>query len=69
MNVLGFNASPGKGANTQTLVETMLAGAAEAGARTRMVNLRTMKINGCIGCEGCKKQLSTCVDEMSMVHA
>lgn len=67
MKLIGINASPRKGANTQTLVEAILAGAAHEGAQTRLVNLRDLKINGCIGCEGCKKDLGKCVqkDDMS----
>jgi multimeric flavodoxin WrbA len=57
MKVIGINASPRKRANTQTLVESILNGAAEKGAETRLVNLREFKINGCLGCEGCKKHL------------
>ena len=60
MNVIGINASPRKRANTQTLVETILDGAAQAGAQTRLVNLRELSINGCIGCEGCKKKPGHC---------
>ena len=63
MNVIGINASPRKKANTQTLVETVLEGAAEKGAQTRLVNLRELNINGCLGCEGCKKQLGKCVQK------
>lgn len=61
MKIIGINASPRKKANTQTLMETMLNGAAEKGAETRLVNLRELDINGCMGCEGCKKQLGKCV--------
>ena len=61
MKVIGINASPRKKANTQTLVAAMLNGAAEKGAETRLVNLRELDINGCMGCEGCKKQLGKCV--------
>ena len=61
MKVIGINASPRKRANTQTLVESILDGAAEKGAETRLVNLRELKINGCLGCEGCKKHLGKCV--------
>ena len=61
MKIIGINASPRKKANTQTLVEAVLAGAAEKGAQIRMVNLRALNINGCLGCEGCKKQLGKCV--------
>ena len=63
MNIIGINASPRKKANTQTLVETVLQGAAEKGAETRLVNLRDLKINGCLGCEGCKKHLGKCVQK------
>ncbi len=61
MKVIGINASPRKNANTQTLIETALTGAADKGADTRLVHLRELKINGCVGCEGCKKQLGKCV--------
>ena len=63
MKVIGINASPRKRANTQTLVEAVLEGAAENGAETRLVNLRELKINGCLGCEGCKKHLGKCVQK------
>jgi NAD(P)H-dependent FMN reductase len=61
MKVIGINASPRKKANTQTLIEAALAGTADQGAATRLVNMRELKINGCVGCEGCKKQLGKCV--------
>ncbi len=63
MKVIGINASPRKNANTQTLVESVLRGAAEQGAQTRLVNLRELNINGCVGCEGCKKHLGKCVQK------
>ena len=63
MKVLGINASPRKKANTQTLVEAILDGAAEKGADTRLVNLREISMNGCLGCEGCKKHLGICVQK------
>jgi multimeric flavodoxin WrbA len=63
MKVIGINGSPRKNANTQTLVEAALNGAAEKGAQTRLVNLRELNINGCLGCEGCKKQLGVCVQK------
>ena len=66
MKVIGINASPRKGANTQTLVEAILADAAQEGAHTRLVNLRELNINGCIGCEGCKKHLGKCVQKDDM---
>jgi multimeric flavodoxin WrbA len=63
MNVIGINASPRKNANTQTLVQAVLEGAAEKGAETRLVNLRERAINGCLGCEGCKKHVGKCVQK------
>lgn len=63
MKAIGINASPRKKANTQTLVEAVLEGAAQKGAETRLVNLRELSINGCLGCEGCKKQLGKCVQK------
>jgi putative NADPH-quinone reductase len=63
MKVIGINASPRKKANTQTLVEAVLEGAAENGAETRLVNLRELTIHGCLGCEGCKKHLGKCVQK------
>jgi len=61
MKVLGINSSPRKNANTQTLIEAVLKGAKENGAETKLINLRELKMNGCLGCEGCKKQLGKCV--------
>lgn len=63
MKIIGINASPRKKANTQTLVQAVLDGAAEKGAETRLVNLRDLAINGCLGCEGCKKHLGKCVQK------
>jgi NAD(P)H-dependent FMN reductase len=63
MKVIGINASPRKKANTQTLIEAALTGAADNGAETRLVNLRELQITGCLGCEGCKKQLGKCVQK------
>jgi multimeric flavodoxin WrbA len=63
MKVIGINASPRKNANTQTLVEAVLSGAAQKGAQTRLVNLRELDIHGCLGCEGCKKHIGKCVQK------
>jgi putative NADPH-quinone reductase len=63
MKIIGINASPRKNANTQTLVESALNGAAEKGAETRLVNLRELNINGCTGCGRCKKDIGKCVQK------
>jgi len=60
VKVIGFNGSPRKKANTVTLVEAVLKGAADQGAETRLVNLNTLNIKGCQGCEACKKEPGKC---------
>ncbi len=60
MKVIGFNGSPRKNANTQTLMETVLKGAASKGAETRLVNLNELNIKGCQGCGACKKEVGKC---------
>lgn len=54
MKVLGIATSPRRGANSQTLVENILAGAKEAGAKTEIVRLCMMNIQPCLGCNSCK---------------
>jgi multimeric flavodoxin WrbA len=54
MKVLGIATSPRRGANSQTLVEHILAGAKEAGASTEMVRLCAMDIRPCTGCNQCR---------------
>ena len=63
MKVIAFNGSPRRGGNTQTIIEAVLKGAASKGAETRLVNLYELNMQGCIGCEGCKKELGTCVQK------
>ncbi len=63
MKVIGINASPRKGANTATLVETVLKGAADKGAETKMVDLRKLDMKPCIGCDKCKENLGHCVQK------
>lgn len=63
MKVIGINASPRKGANTATLVEAVLKGAADKGAKTKRVDLRKLSMKPCIGCEGCKDNLGHCVQK------
>jgi len=60
VKVIGFNGSPRKNANTATLVEAVLKGAADKGAETRIVNLNEINAKGCQGCEVCKKKPGKC---------
>lgn len=68
MKVLGIATSPRRGANSQTLVENILAGAKEAGAKTEIVRLCMMNIQPCLGCNKCKTE-GDCVieDDMEML--
>ncbi len=52
--VVAINGSPRKNANTATLLQKVLAGAASAGAETEMINLIDLKYQGCISCFACK---------------
>ena len=61
MKVIGFNGSPRKNANTATLVETVLKGAASKGAETRFVHLNELDMKGCQGCEACTEKPGQCV--------
>lgn len=63
MKVIGINASPRKGANTSTLVQKVLKGAADKGAETKMVDLRKLDMKPCIGCDKCKENLGHCVQK------
>jgi multimeric flavodoxin WrbA len=63
VKVIGINASPRKDANTATLVETVLNGAAAKGAETKRVDLRKLDMKPCIGCDRCKENLGHCVQK------
>lgn len=71
MKVIGLHASPRKGGNTETLVRAVLRGAKSRGAQTRLVALYDLEMNGCLGCDGCKKKLGRCVqkDDLSPILA
>jgi multimeric flavodoxin WrbA len=63
MKVLAFNGSPRKNANTETLIKAVLAGAESKGAETRIVNLHSLNMKGCMGCDACKTQLGKCAQK------
>jgi len=63
VKVLGFNASPRKGGNTEALLQAVLKGAASKGAETRIVNLREIRVKGCLGCDACKTDLGQCIQK------
>ncbi len=54
MKVIGIVGSPRKNGNVDTLVQTVLAGAAEAGNETSIYELNEMEYSGCQACGYCK---------------
>ena len=66
--VLGLLGSPRKNSNTGMLLEKLLAGAAEAGARTEIVVLRDLMYESCRHCGGCDRT-GCCVvqDDMQLI--
>ncbi|MHA2178689.1 MAG: flavodoxin family protein [Candidatus Thorarchaeota archaeon] len=53
--VLGIIGSPRRGGNTETLVDSVLAGAMECGATAEKVVLNELEISPCRACNGCQK--------------
>ncbi len=53
--VLGIMGSPRKGGNTDLLMEAVLEGARQAGARTEKIHLADLSIRPCLGCDRCRK--------------
>lgn len=66
MTIIGIGGSPRSGGNTDVLLDTLLAGARDAGRETSIVQLRDLEFSLCIGCEECR-ELKECVfgDEMN----
>ncbi len=52
---IAVNGSPRKNWNTATLLERALAGAASAGAETKLVHLYDLTFKGCVSCFSCKR--------------
>ncbi|MGD0154244.1 MAG: flavodoxin family protein [Thermacetogeniaceae bacterium] len=71
MRVIGIVGSPRQGGNTATLVERILAGAAEAGAETKIYSLNELHIRGCQACGYCKTHDGRCrqEDDMTPIYA
>ena len=68
--VLAISGSPRAGSNSDELARQILAGAASAGRRTRLVKLRKLAFSGCQGCERCRKD-QACTgleDDMQQVY-
>jgi multimeric flavodoxin WrbA len=67
MNILGINGSPRRHGNTSTLMKSMLEGAQHAGAQTELIELSSFRIEGCIGCEQCRRD-KTCTRFYDGMH-
>ena len=53
--VLAIIGSPRRQGNTETLVDAVLSGAAEAGAQTEKVSLRDLDVRPCLACDACQR--------------
>ncbi len=73
MKIIGISGSPRKG-NTEWMLNTLMAEAAQNGAETEILLLRKMDIRMCRGCLKCeeggkeRKGICTIKDEMSAVY-
>ncbi len=67
MKILGINGSPRKGGNTRKIITSMLEGAGEAGSEVEYIHLPSYHIEGCIGCERCRKD-KTCTQFLDGMH-
>ncbi|MGB7545302.1 MAG: flavodoxin family protein [Methanothrix sp.] len=54
LKAIGIVGSPRKNGNVDTMVQTVLDGAAQAGYQTAKYSLNEMKYSGCQACEYCK---------------
>jgi NAD(P)H-dependent FMN reductase len=66
-SVLGIVGSPRKAGNTEILVDEVLAGAEEAGAKTAKATLRDLNISPCKGCNRCQTT-GKCVQDDDMKY-
>ncbi|MCK5151948.1 MAG: flavodoxin family protein [Candidatus Thorarchaeota archaeon] len=53
--ILGIVGSPRRGSNTEILVDEVLSGAEDAGAKTKKIILSTLDVRPCRGCDACLK--------------
>lgn len=71
MNILGLSASPRREGNTGWVINMMLEGAAEKGAKTTLRHFGELNMKPCTGCFACKKSAdSGCVlkDDMQTIY-
>ena len=70
MNVLGFVASPRRGANTDLIVSAILYGAGSTNHKVEKVYLYDVDIGPCVDCRACKQGKCKCAlgDGMQMLY-
>jgi len=70
MKVLGLDASPREGGNTEKLVTEILAGAEGEGARGVYFKLCRMNLSPCLGCNAQCRDTGECeiADDMQAIH-
>lgn len=69
MHIVALCGSPRKHGNTATLIDAILAGAAEAGATVTRYDLAHLDVRGCRACDACLKTAeATCVQQDDMSH-
>ena len=72
MRILAIGGSPRLKGNSNSLLRIAIEGAVERGASADVLIARNLSIQGCLGCDGCKrKRAQTCVvkDDMHEVYA
>jgi len=69
MKVLGIYGSPRKGGNSDTVLDAVLAGAADNGAELKKLFVRDMIFSGCIECGSCDTTgICALRDDMTSVY-
>lgn len=70
MKILILNGSGKAYGNSRTFSQSFKNGAESKGHDVEVINIGSMKINGCVGCEGCHKLGKGCVqdDDMQKVY-
>jgi len=70
LKILGISGSPRRGGNSDTLLQSILAGASAAGAETEAIFLSKLDFSGCIGCENCRRdgECTGLQDDMQLIY-
>ncbi|NHK32950.1 MAG: flavodoxin family protein [Asgard group archaeon] len=67
--ILGIVGSPRRNGNTETLIDEVLSGAQEAGAKIDKIILNELNISPCQGCNSCSKNGQCKInDDMNLVN-